>query len=83
MSPGTSGSSDDGSDASRKKHGRKESSSKLPRGISVQDAYKSLPSSVKQALGSHAQTESMGYLLLLPHEVVQLNEVSDPHPIRT
>jgi hypothetical protein len=59
----------------KKKHARTGSSSKLPVGVSPHHAAKILPSSVKNALGNHAQSESMGYLVLLPHEVVQLNEV--------
>lgn len=81
ISPAPGTSSDDNSETSRKNHSRKNSSSsRLPKGMPPQVAVQSLPSSVKQALGSHAQSESMGYLVLLPHEVVQLNEVYYPRP---
>jgi hypothetical protein len=76
LSPSAISSSDDNSNSSRKKNGQKgKTSSKLPRGLSIEEACKSLPSSVKNALTSHAQSESMGYFVLLPQEVVQLNEV--------
>ena len=49
-------------------------------GISPEQAARILPSSVKSALGLHAHTESMGYMVLLPHEVVQLNDVTPQAP---
>jgi hypothetical protein len=74
-------SSDESTDSSKKKghvrHGSSGSIHKLPVGMSPAEAARSLPSSVKNALGNHAQSESMGYLVLLPHEVVLLNDV---HP---
>jgi hypothetical protein len=74
-------SSDESTDSLKKKNHVRDGSSgsihKLPAGISPAEAARSLPSSVKNALGNHAQSESMGYLVLLPHEVVILNDV---HP---
>lgn len=65
--------------------GRRPSRSKLasyttrrPLGVSPEQAARILPSSVKTALSLHAHTESMGYIVLLPHEVVQLNDVCLP-----
>jgi hypothetical protein len=75
FSPSPGMSSDDNTDSTSKRCGRSHSTSRLPRGIAPQDAAKTLPSSVKTALSLHAQSESMGYSILLPHEVVQLNEV--------
>lgn len=49
--------------------------SKLPVGVLPEQAAKTLSSSVKAALGNHAHSESMGYAVLLPHEVVRLNDV--------
>ena len=68
----------DESESSRKRRARKRRSSslsRLPIGVYPEQAAKTLPTSVKSALGSHAQSESLGYLVLLPHEVVQLNDV--------
>lgn len=68
----------DESESSRKRRARRRRSSSLPRlpiGVYPEQAAKTLPPSVKSALGSHAQSESLGYLVLLPHEVVQLNDV--------
>ena len=69
----------DESESSRKRRARKRRSSsltRLPIGVYPEQAAKTLPTSVKSALGSHAQSESLGYLVLLPHEVVQLNDVA-------
>ena len=58
-----------------KRHIRSDSI-KLPKGVSPDQAAKTLPPSVKMALTNHAQSESMGYAVLLPREVVQLNDVT-------
>ena len=68
--------SDDNVDGVAKKRHKRRSS--IPVGVSPDQAARVLPSSVKTALGNHAHTESMGYLVLLPHEVVQLNDVIPP-----
>jgi hypothetical protein len=49
--------------------------SKLPAGLMPEQAAKLLSSTVKTALGNHARSESSGYSVLLPHEVVRLNDV--------
>jgi hypothetical protein len=51
-------------------------SSRRPVGVSPEQAARNMPMSVKSALSLHAHTESMGYMVLLPHEVVQLNDVT-------
>jgi hypothetical protein len=74
-------SSDESSDSFTKKGDTRtnpSSKSKMPIGVLPQKAAKFLPSSVKTALANHAQSESMGYFVLLPHEVVQLNDVVSP-----
>ena len=73
----TGASSDDNSETKKKRQGPHgtPNSNRLPTGIRPSDAAKQLPASVKIALGIHAQSESMGYPVLLPHEVVQLNDV--------
>jgi len=68
--------SDDNKETPRKKRYTRTNSLKLPKGVTPDQAARILPSSVKTALGNHAQSESMGYLVLLPHEVVQLNDVA-------
>lgn len=78
LSPPSCLSSEEGSD-SKTKHTRQTSStSKLPVGVPPDQAARHLPPAVKLALGNHAQSESMGYLVLLPNEVVQLNDVHLP-----
>jgi hypothetical protein len=73
---GTGECSDDNKETSRKKRYTRTNSLKLPKGVTPDQAARILPSSVKTALGTHARSESMGYLVLLPHEVVQLNDVA-------
>jgi hypothetical protein len=75
-SPATCVSDDNVDGAGKKRHKRRSS---IPIGVSPDQAARVLPSSVKTALGNHAHTESMGYLVLLPHEVVQLNDVLSPY----
>jgi hypothetical protein len=50
-------------------------SKSLPAGVTPEHAAKTLPSAIKAILVNHAQSESSSYLVLLPHEVVQLNDV--------
>lgn len=59
----------------KRSRSRSASSTRRPFGVSPEQAARILPSSVKSALGLHAHSESMGYMVLLPHEVVQLNDV--------
>jgi hypothetical protein len=68
--------SDENVDGVAKKRHKRRSS--IPTGVTPDQAARVLPSSVKTALGNHAHTESMGYYVLLPHEVVQLNDVIFP-----
>lgn len=68
--------SDENVDGVAKKRHKRRSS--IPTGVTPDQAARVLPSSVKTALGNHAHTESMGYHVLLPHEVVQLNDVIFP-----
>jgi len=78
VSPPAVPSSEEGSDSKRKHTRQTSSTSKLPVGVPPDQAAKLLPPAVKVALGNHAQSESMGYMVLLPHEVVQLNDVHLP-----
>src|SRR2546430_773976 len=82
-SPAPVGASSDENSETKKRHGRHGSSGSkgLPPGMSPADAAQQLPSSVKIALGIHAHSESMSYPVLLPHEVVQLNDVIHHFPV--
>lgn len=75
-SPATDVASDEYDDSCKKNKQTRSNSLRLPKGVTPDQAAKILPSSVKTALGNHAQSESMGYFVLLPHEVVQLNDVN-------
>ena len=68
-------SDDNGNRSCKKRQARSSWASRLPKGVSPDKAAKILSSSVKTALGNHAHSESMGYHVLLPYEVVQLNDV--------
>ena len=64
----------------KRSHSKSTPTGQRQLGISPEQAARNLPSSVKSALGLHAHTESMGYMVLFPHEVVQLNDVTPkPH----
>ena len=64
----------------KRSHSKSAPTTQRQLGISPEQAARNLPSSVKSALGLHAHTESMGYMVLFPHEVVQLNDVTPkPH----
>jgi hypothetical protein len=69
-----------GDEPVKRSRSRSASSARRPVGISPEQAARSMPMSVKSALSLHAHTESMGYMVLLPHEVVQLNDVTPSLP---
>ena len=64
-----------GADPVKGSRSRSASSGRRPTGVAPEQAARILPMSVKSALSLHAHTESMGYMVLLPHEVVLLNDV--------
>jgi hypothetical protein len=65
-----------GDEPMKRSRSRSASTPRRPVGVSPEQAARSMPMSVKSALSLHAHTESMGYMVLMPHEVVQLNDVT-------